>query len=86
MLRVNNQSCLVPEEFKDVVKVCYDNYDRTIEETSDFEPSTKKWTSADAWRYQNVKELDGNDYSGIRKIFLALKFKSNFDFRPFSDL
>ena len=75
MLRVNNQSCLVPEEFKDVVKVCYDNYDRTIEETSDFEPSTKKWTSADAWRYQNVKELDGNDYSGI----LAPKFK----FLPF---
>ena len=74
MLRVNNQSCLVPEEFKDVVKVCYDNYDRTIEETSDFEPSTKKWTSADAWRYQNVKELDGNDYSGI----LAPKFKLNY--------
>ena len=64
MLRVNNQSCLVPEEFKDVVKVCYDSYDRTIEETSDFEPSARKWTSPDAWRYQNVKELDGNDYSG----------------------
>ena len=65
MLRVNNQSCLVPEEFKDVVKVCYDSYDRTIEETAEFHPSTRTWTSADAWRYQNVKELDGNDYTGM---------------------
>ena len=62
-----------------IIKVCYDSYDRTIEDTSDFEPefrktdkktgklfpSQKTWTSNDAWRYQNVKELEGTDHEGL---------------------
>ena len=50
-------------------KVCYDNYDRSIEDESDFFPNMEKlefnWTSRDAWRYQNVKELDGHDVTGL---------------------
>ena len=48
-------------------KVCYDNYDRRIEDEDDFFPEnyTRKHTSSDAWRYQSVKELDGHDISGI---------------------
>ena len=46
-------------------KVCYNNYDRSIEDEDDFFPSSRKYTSSDAWRYQSVKELDGHDISGI---------------------
>ena len=64
-LRVTNNSCLVPVAFTDAIKVCYDSYDKTIEDEDDFYPSTRKWTSADAWRYQNVKELQGSDHAGL---------------------
>ena len=66
------------------VKVCYDNYDRSIEYESDFFPSfdnfetfekfPRKHTSADAWRYQNEKELDGHDVSGNFLGTLSLEF------------
>lgn len=65
MLRVTNQSCLIPESFQEAIKVCYDSYDRTIEDEEEFPPSSRQFTSADAWRYQTVKELDGHDVSGV---------------------
>ncbi len=64
MVRVTNQSCLVPEDFQERIKVCYGHYDRLIEDEEDFYPSTRVYTSADAWRYQSVKELDGHDVMG----------------------
>ena len=45
--------------------MCYDDYDRNIEDTSDFDPGYRKYTSADAWRYQTVKELGGSDHEGL---------------------
>ena len=59
-------------------KVCYDNYDRSIEDEDDFFPNSRKHTSSDAWRYQSVKELDGHDISGILD-----KWIKNFDCKLF---
>ena len=63
-LRVNNGSCTIPNHFKDLISVCYGDYRESIEDKSDFAPSHRKYTSADAWRYQNILELDANAHKG----------------------
>ena len=47
-LRVNNQSCVIPDNFKSVIKVCYGSYSSGEEDISDFGPGYRKFTSADA--------------------------------------
>ena len=44
--------------------MCYGDYSESIEDTADFAPSHRRFTSADAWRYQNVLELDSNTHNG----------------------
>ena len=44
--------------------MCYGDYSESIEDTADFAPSHRRYTSADAWRYQNVLELDSNTHNG----------------------
>lgn len=48
-LRVHNSSCSIPEMFKEVIKVCYDHYDNSIEDTSDFRPNRINYSSPDAY-------------------------------------
>lgn len=64
-LRVNNRSCTVPTYFDEQIKVCYGGYSESIEDKADFAPSHRTYSSADAWRYQNVLELDANTHNGI---------------------
>ena len=63
-LRVNNKSCTIPSYFDQQITVCYGGYRESIEDKADFAPSHRKYTSADAWRYQNVLELDSNTHKG----------------------
>eukprot|EP00095_Tigriopus_kingsejongensis_P003470 maker-scaffold13_size735724-snap-gene-6.27 protein:Tk03470 transcript:maker-scaffold13_size735724-snap-gene-6.27-mRNA-1 annotation:"pkd2 " len=68
-LRVHNHSCTVPDEFNESIDVCYDHYSESIEDESDFGPGYRKYTSADAWRYQNVKELEGKAHWGMEATY-----------------
>ncbi len=47
-IRVRNDSCSIPEDFKDAIKVCYSSYSSSIEDTNDFYPSLTQYTSPDA--------------------------------------
>ena len=49
---------------QDLITVCYGDYSESIEDTAGFAPSHRRYTSADAWRYQNVLELDSNTHNG----------------------
>ena len=55
----------MPKIINTNLQVCYNNYDRTIEDKDEFYPSTIKYTSQDAWRYQTERELNGHDYTGL---------------------
>eukprot|EP00094_Tigriopus_californicus_P010741 TCALIF_10360-PA protein Name:"Similar to Pkd2l1 Polycystic kidney disease 2-like 1 protein (Mus musculus)" AED:0.18 eAED:0.18 QI:118/0.86/1/1/0.8/0.75/16/1264/740 len=68
-IRVRNDSCTIPTEFKDSVDVCYDHYSSTIEDENPFGPGYRKYTSADAWRYQSVKELEGKLHWGMEATY-----------------
>ena len=43
---------------KDLITVCYGDYSESIEDTADFAPSHRRYTSADAWRYQVGDSID----------------------------
>lgn len=48
-IRVQNSSCAIPQMFKEVIKVCYDHYDLSIEDDSEFKPKGSiRYTEADA--------------------------------------
>jgi polycystin 2 len=52
-LRVKNDSCKIPTVFQESITVCYDHYSPEIEDESEFGPNPgRKYTEADAWRYQ----------------------------------
>lgn len=68
-IRVRNDSCTIPTEFKDSMDVCYDHYSSGIEDETPFGPGYRMYTSADAWRYQSVKELEGNSHWGMEATY-----------------
>ncbi len=47
-LRVTNKSCSIPEQFKEIIQVCYGPYSSDIEDEQSFSPNYREYTSADA--------------------------------------
>ena len=45
-------------------QVCFSAYSRDKEDRARFGPGYRRFTGADAWRYQSPKELGGADYWG----------------------
>ncbi len=77
-LRVQNSSCLIPPEFENSITVCYNAYSEEIEDVADFGPGYRKYTQADAWRYQNVKELGAVPWRGVLASYSGAGSVQNF--------
>jgi len=64
MLRIKNDSCNVHPAFKKNILVCYSHYSKSVEDKGKFGQTWRRFTHADAWRYQEPKEIEGVDYWG----------------------
>jgi len=64
MLRVRNDSCEIHEKFHGAIQVCYNHYSQEAEDREPFGQGWRRFTDADAWRYQTAKEIDGSMYWG----------------------
>jgi len=80
-LRLKNDSCSVHPVFKSNIKVCYSAYNRDQEDRLPFGPGFRRFTGADAWRYQSPKELGGSDYWGKIATFSGGGAVQNMDLR-----
>ena len=64
-LRVKNDSCEIHPQFSGIINVCYGKYSPDDEDRERFGPSSlRRFTSADAWRYQSPKELGHMETNG----------------------
>lgn len=64
MLRVRNDSCEIHEKFHGAIQVCYSHYSQEAEDRQPFGQGWRRFTGADAWRYQTAKEIGGSMYWG----------------------
>ena len=68
-LRVRNDSCKVHPAFRYAMENCFSHYSPDKEDINRFGPGFRRFTSADAWRYQSSKELGHIDYWGKMATF-----------------
>lgn len=61
-LRVKNDSCVVHDDFKSVIKDCYAPYSPGAEDTSPF--GVDKGMNGTAWEYKTEEELEGRSHWG----------------------
>lgn len=61
-LRVKNDSCVVHDDFKSVIKDCYAPYSPGAEDTSPF--GVEKGMNGTAWEYKTEEELEGRSHWG----------------------
>ena len=61
--------------------MCYSAYNRDQEDRLLFGPGFRRFTGADAWRYQSPKELGGSDYWGKIATFSGGGAVQNMDLR-----
>ncbi|GAB6019631.1 TRP-like ion channel Pkd2 [Chamberlinius hualienensis] len=58
-IKVRNDSCVIPEDFKKAITVCYDMYSPDIEDKAAFGK-----INGSAWTYHSESELDGSTHWG----------------------
>lgn len=58
-IRVKNDSCSIPDEFKRAITVCYGVYSDYIEDTDPF-----GLLNTSAWTYHSTQDLDGSNHWG----------------------
>ncbi|OWF42403.1 polycystic kidney disease 2-like 1 protein isoform X1 [Mizuhopecten yessoensis] len=60
-LKVSSNSCVVHEDFKDVIRHCYDSYSDNLEDKTSTTADHPGYT---AWTYKTEEELDGSSHWG----------------------
>ncbi|KAL4239712.1 TRP-like ion channel Pkd2 [Mactra antiquata] len=60
-LQVSSNSCKVHEDFKVVIRECYESYSESLENKEPFGDKNESYT---AWFYQSQDELDGSSHWG----------------------
>ncbi|KAK3090686.1 hypothetical protein FSP39_013743 [Pinctada imbricata] len=58
-LKVSSNSCVVHDDFKDVIRECYDSYSSNLEDKT-----TVTKGNYTAWTYRSEDDLDGSSYWG----------------------
>ncbi|XP_046350413.1 polycystin-2-like isoform X1 [Haliotis rufescens] len=66
-LKVHSNSCIVHDDFTDVIKECFDSYSTSIEDTHTFgnyDPNSEI-ANYTAWKYKTESELEGSSHWGL---------------------
>lgn len=65
-LKVSSNSCVVPEDFKDTIRECYDTYATSLEDKETFGPvNDPLFDNYTAFKYAEEDTLDGSGHWGL---------------------
>ncbi|KAK3592407.1 hypothetical protein CHS0354_004031 [Potamilus streckersoni] len=68
-LKVHSNSCVVHDDFKSVIRECFDSYLESLEDKGSFGLS-----NSTAWKYQSQDQLDGSSHWGLLATYSGAGF------------
>ncbi|RNA43788.1 polycystic kidney disease 2-like 1 [Brachionus plicatilis] len=70
-VRVRNDSCVIPDDFKQEIRFCYSDWAPSVEEKEPFGPfvGQNMTSNVSAWFYQTEKELKGSGHQGLMNFY-----------------
>jgi polycystin 2 len=69
-IKVRNDSCVIPKDFRNEIKECFSDYAAVLEEKRPFGPyAAVNNTNKTAWYWRSEKELDGSSHQGLMNLY-----------------
>jgi hypothetical protein len=72
-LRVRNDSCVIPDDFKNEIAECFSDYASSLEEKRPYGPywgqNYTNQTTFNAWTWNSEKQLKGSSYQGLMNAY-----------------
>ena len=85
-VRVRNDSCLIPKDFKKEITDCFSDYDKSLEEKRSFGPyldqNYTNQTTFNAWMWNSEKTLKGSSFTGRMNTYDGSGFVQNLANNP----